>query len=329
MSRSPHPERKYIKRREAERFWQFQYENDPIKESKTFYDKAYGGTEASLEAAKKYRDDFLRSAHELGITGPGGVMESGDLPIQLTLSPRNTSGIVGLYREVLHRPRMTRPEMNWIANYKDDSGSHKQKAFSIKGLGEKGALLAALRHRRDYVARIEAALGSHPKRDQLIQHLEDLDLLLEYIEDLVDEDGLYFFLSTLNNPAISATEKNGELAIRIGQARFRRLVCAMWGGMCAVTGATQFLVAGHIKPWSESSDHERLDPYNGLPLSPVYDRAFDLGMITFDETGHIVLSPHLRLNAPLLGITGSERVRALDVRHEPYLQYHRVRRFRK
>jgi predicted restriction endonuclease len=135
-------------------------------------------------------------------------------------------------------------------------------------------------------------------------------------------------MSTINSSTISPTEKQDILAIRIGQARFRKLVSAFWHGRCAITGSTQFLTAGHIKPWSESSDVERLDPFNGLALSPVYDKAFDIGLITFENIGQIRVSPLLMLNAPLLGITGRERITGLSPRHFPYLEYHRSKCFR-
>ena len=108
-------------------------------------------------------------------------------------------------------------------------------------------------------------------------HLEEIEFLREYIELIVSEEELFFVLSTINNPLLSPTEKHEFLAKRIGQARFRKMVLAKCGDRCVITGATVFLTAGHIKPWSESTDEERLDPNNGLALSPVYDKAFDSG----------------------------------------------------
>ena len=40
------------------------------------------------------------------------------------------------------------------------------------------------------------------------------------------------------------------------------------------------LLAGHIKPWKDSSAAERLDPRNGLAACPSHDVAFDTGMLT-------------------------------------------------
>jgi putative restriction endonuclease len=53
------------------------------------------------------------------------------------------------------------------------------------------------------------------------------------------------------------------------------------------------LIASHIIPWSEN-EKERLNPSNGICLSAHFDKAFDKGLITFDEQYKIVLSPQLK-----------------------------------
>lgn len=325
MSEDPFGDRKYLKRHDRgnEHFWQFQFELDPIKESKAFNDRKYGSKQLSYEAAKKHRDEFVSVAHELGYIGPDGNTRRSDLPVQLSLSPRNTSGIVGLYRENLVRKNRRSPEVSWVANYKDDTGKHQQKTFAVTRLGEKNALHSALKFRRDYVFKVAEEIPVPAKRALADNHLQDLDFLLEYIAALEDSSDIFFFLSTINNPLISATEKHDMLAVRVGQARFRKLVLAMWRHRCGLTGSTQFLVASHIKPWSKSSDTERIDPYNGIALSPVYDKAFDAGMVTFEDNGEIRVSPQLEMNGPLLGITGRERLAGLVEQHFKYLQHHR------
>ncbi len=52
----------------------------------------------------------------------------------------------------------------------------------------------------------------------------------------------------------------------------------------------RLLIASHIKPWAASSDKEKIDPYNGYILSPLYDKLFDRGFITFTEKRHVILS---------------------------------------
>ena len=99
-------EHRYIKRREAECFWQFQFEREPFKETKAFYDKDFGSKTASLAAEREHRDAFFRAAAELGFVGPDGSIHIDPIPLQLVISPRNKSGIIGVSREVtVGRPK--------------------------------------------------------------------------------------------------------------------------------------------------------------------------------------------------------------------------------
>lgn len=80
------------------------------------------------------------------------------------------------------------------------------------------------------------------------------------------------------------TEVRTTVAARRGQRYFRQAVLNAYDGRCAITGMAirELLVASHIIPWKESKEH-RLDPQNGIALNALHDRAFDLGLITFDE----------------------------------------------
>lgn len=88
-------------------------------------------------------------------------------------------------------------------------------------------------------------------------------------------------LPDVETEILTATEREARVKVRISQVRFRRWVLASYGGRCCVTGLQepQLLIASHIVPWSESPEN-RLNPRNGLCLSPLYDRAFDQGLIT-------------------------------------------------
>jgi len=84
---------------------------------------------------------------------------------------------------------------------------------------------------------------------------------------------------------------------RINQSFFRRSVLASYDERCCISGISdpRLLVASHIKPWAacENGD-ERTDVCNGLCLSPLYDRAFDIGLFTIDEDYRVVLSKSLQ-----------------------------------
>jgi predicted restriction endonuclease len=53
------------------------------------------------------------------------------------------------------------------------------------------------------------------------------------------------------------------------------------------------LIASHIVPWRDSNDEEKLDVNNGILLSPNYDALFDKHLISFMDSGDILLSDKL------------------------------------
>jgi predicted restriction endonuclease len=81
---------------------------------------------------------------------------------------------------------------------------------------------------------------------------------------------------------------------RLGQGSFRRNVIRLWGS-CSVTGLQNIslLKASHIKPWKNSDNQERLNPFNGLLLIPNYDFLFDRGYISFNNKGNVLVSQRL------------------------------------
>jgi putative restriction endonuclease len=83
------------------------------------------------------------------------------------------------------------------------------------------------------------------------------------------------------------TEQIMLAAARVGQHVFAVQVLANCGGQCVFCGlrpaaswARRMLLAGHIKPWKDSTLAERLDPRNGVAACPAHDVAFDTGMLT-------------------------------------------------
>ena len=118
---------------------------------------------------------------------------------------------------------------------------------------------------------------------------------------------------------------------RIGQGKYRNELINLWGA-CSVTGYKNinFLRASHIKPWRSCSDTERLDPYNGLLLMPNLDSVFDLGYISFSETGQILISKLLSPDdMQHLSISGSMKLMKIQYETESYMSYHRENIFLK
>ena len=132
-------------------------------------------------------------------------------------------------------------------------------------------------------------------------------------------------IDEIHNRNLRKTEKKALIDARIGQGRFRIEVLKLWNSSCPITGASLFLTASHIKPWKESNDKEKLDPYNGLPLSPTYDKSFDSGLISFDNSGTIIISEDFsESEANKLGISTNDLIKGgLKKENIPYLKYHR------
>ncbi len=124
------------------------------------------------------------------------------------------------------------------------------------------------------------------------------------------------------------TERRGLVTSRVGQGAYRKRIIHRWEYKCAVTGFDKLnvLIASHIVPWSDSNDNERLDVHNGILLSPTYDALFDKHLITFENTGKIILSPIIETQAfQKIGVTGREKIQSLSNFNFEYLDKHRIR----
>ncbi len=124
------------------------------------------------------------------------------------------------------------------------------------------------------------------------------------------------------------TEAERLVVQRIGQDIFRAGLMEYWQGRCPLTGITDaaLLRASHIVPWKEcTSDADRLDIYNGLLLSALWDAAFDRGLVTFDDDGAPQFSPALS-DAARAELRWHDVVPLTD-RHRKRLAWHRSRLF--
>ncbi len=94
---------------------------------------------------------------------------------------------------------------------------------------------------------------------------------------------------------LGPTEAIGTVKQRRGQEYFREAIINNCGGRCAVSGLNvrELLIASHILPWGKYPD-QRLNIRNGLSLSRLHDAAFDRGLIAFDDSLRLILSPSLK-----------------------------------
>ncbi len=132
--------------------------------------------------------------------------------------------------------------------------------------------------------------------------------------------------------AIIETNRKEISYARIGQGKYREQLLEQ----CAYCPFTKIaderlLIASHIKPWSASSDFEKTDPYNGYILSPLYDKLFDKGFITFTPNRHVILSEFLSpFTWGRIGLKNDTFISALpmDDRRAEYLKFHHTSVFK-
>jgi hypothetical protein len=123
----------------------------------------------------------------------------------------------------------------------------------------------------------------------------------------------------------TVTERSGLVISRVGQGAYRKSIINRWENKCAVTGFqdSRILIASHIHPWKDSKSDERLDVNNGILLSPTYDALFDRHLITFNNSGKIVLSESVKATEfEKIGVSGNERIFKLNSDNLFYLSRH-------
>ena len=138
-------------------------------------------------------------------------------------------------------------------------------------------------------------------------------------------------IKVLLEKKIDITTKEALVNARVGQGMFRLKVLQLWDNRCCVTGSTTIdaIRASHIKPWRDSIDEERLNPYNGLPLTASLDALFDAGLISFESSGTLIVSPLLsERERNIFQVELGSLTKVPNELTAEYLPYHRKHVFR-
>jgi predicted restriction endonuclease len=311
MAEKPHSKRN-IFRIEASNGLQIRFVIRGETYSEFFSFSDYESEEATLEAAKERRDeieDILADER----TGQRSY-------VKLEAQENNNSGIPGVnLREKTERSGNT--TLHWATNWTNSDGNLVTRTRSINKYGPKDALIRVIRLRVEGLLKLKSEIDNYPAQNQIEVLNDKYRSIISFLESLdgKEED---LFMEMMTDPDVEETEKERRVNSRIGQASFRESIIQFWDGKCCVTGSEKLLVASHIKPWNESTNTERMDPYNGLLLSPVYDKAFDRGLITFSDSGEICISDDFREDAHHLGVSEDDTIKEISSRHVDYLRYH-------
>lgn len=162
------------------------------------------------------------------------------------------------------------------------------------------------------ISNIKSALNKYHKFNKSISNYSEI---MEDIFSILTDD-------------LSPSQKY-DIEVRTGQGKYRNELLKIWR-MCSLTkySKTDFLIASHIKPWKDSTNLEKTDPYNGLLLKPNIDKLFDSGYITFSDKGTIIISSLLDdTDKENMGISNDMELYKVCKEHKPYLEYHRHKIF--
>lgn len=116
-----------------------------------FSDGVYGGKQAALHAAMRHRDELVQSLRPLSRQELCRIRKK-----------NNRSGIPGVTRIEQYETQRGRKRLRvcWVAQWPVGPGRAKQRKFSVRLYGERGAFMRALRTRRQALA----ALSGRPWR---------------------------------------------------------------------------------------------------------------------------------------------------------------------
>ncbi|MBK8806035.1 MAG: HNH endonuclease [Bacteroidales bacterium] len=125
------------------------------------------------------------------------------------------------------------------------------------------------------------------------------DLIFESESLLAEKSGKPNLVESIKKELDFDETKKGievisSVKTRVNQSFFRTVVTSIYCNKCAVSNINlpELLIASHIIPWS-LNEKERLNPSNGICLSPLYDKVFDKGLMTLDNDFKIIFSKKL------------------------------------
>ena len=302
----------------GENLWQFRIaEHTPDYHTKSFSDSGRH-SDVSLQEAREYRNAFFEKNPHLRPSRP---------LLRMSLQKNNRTGIIGVNYSEPPLPSGTIARAWQMTCPRPGGGTPKTARFSIRKFGEARALMMAVQARRDATLEYKSVAKTESDHRDIQTLVGEYDDIIAELRESIEKGGDSALLGIIQEARLDATSKRSEINVRLGQHRFRRLVLTRWRGSCAATGADILVTAAHIMPWQVASAFDRINPDNGIALSLLYHRAFDLGYISFADDGNIIVSDTYRERLLRVGLNLSVKVSGLTEEHRPFLEYHRKQIF--
>lgn len=169
-----------------------------------------------------------------------------------------------------------------------------------------------------------------PIWDEFINNQERLFMEAESIKATYLQKTIEQVLG-INEVNLKGEVREAVIKQRVNQNVFRTMILNNYNNTCAITGINipTLLIASHIIPWADNEE-TRLNPENGICLSPLYDKAFDNGFIGINEDYKLVLSKELKdyssrdFYQKHFGVVENKKI-ILPEEHKPdlnFLEYH-------
>lgn len=133
---------------------------------------------------------------------------------------------------------------------------------------------------------------------------------------------------TKHNPLltmISEMEMDIKTKMRRGKVQFGKNLQALWQEGCPLCGIAieEAMAASYAKPWKDSTDAERLDPYNGILLCANHAALYTAGLIAFTGGGSLRVASRIPEQLyPVYGLAKGAKVPAAP-EHAPYFRWHK------
>ena len=177
--------------------------------------------------------------------------------------------------------------VNTISNEMKEKGVITESLLAMSAL-QLDVFVPLILHDPDFVAKNKT--GNNMYRNALKQYRVFRNI--EAVE-VVDHDDVTSVIEDYAN--LKETERDAVVKSRIGQGVFRKELIKKYNSSCVITGINEkkLLIASHVKPWAVCTNAERLSVENGLLLSPTFDKLFDCGLISFADSGRILISSQL------------------------------------
>ena len=177
--------------------------------------------------------------------------------------------------------------VNTISNEMKEKGVITESLLAMSAL-QLDVFVPLILHDPDFVAKNKTGNNMYSnalKQYRLFRNIEAVEV--------VDHDEVTSVIEDYAN--LKETERDAVVKSRIGQGLFRKELIKKYNSSCVITGINEkkLLIASHVKPWAVCTNTERLSVENGLLLSPTFDKLFDCGLISFADSGRILISSQL------------------------------------